>query len=279
MKKAKSLILSSVLVCLLAVAMILTMVPTNIVSSEMNLKIAESEVGPPITISFDANGGSGNMDTVYTNAYTTYTLPECLFTAPENQQFKCWATKEPKGNFNEINQDSISLSSQSITLFAIWEEAQSVATNMTASYSGQIIVGSKIDPSKINIVVSDQNGNDMNIGAGDVTYWYAGNQIADPINYVFNAVGSFDITVEYENVEATMTVNVVEAPVVEEPEPEPTPEQPENPSVDQPVVEQPTTEDNDGKGLNVGAILGIVFGSLAVLGLGGSLLWIFVFRK
>ena len=82
-----------------------------------------------------------------------------------------------------------------------------------------------------------------------------------------------------------MTVNVVEAPVVEEPEPTPTPEQPEqpeqpeSPSVDQPTVEQPATEDNDGNGLNVGAILGIVFGSLAVLGLGGSLLWIFVFKK
>ena len=513
MKKAKSLILSSVLVCLLAVAMILTMVPTNIMASlGTNLGGCAEEVDPnyremrvtyhgfglysdqpidlsQLTIEIVKQDGSVDESYAYINAWTVdysywnwddwisfdvadntgsfssscsgdikvsyekefeaefeinfnegnSSAEELPYGAPENltatfikseisvnqslsaSDFDLSGTiANTKGeaiDFNEgqtkyiYNGQEIDLNTFTIpaslenkdlyitvsytnagvtvrdTVKISVTEATPVATNMTATYGATIIVGSTINPSEIDIVVLDQNDNDMNIGAGEVTYWYAGNLINNPQNYVFNVVGSFDITVEYETLQATMTVdvikgpaesltaiyngtitkgekldlskiliqeknangvviksycgndadegnrivyrdmemnifdyanetfdvlgevqiklgkelqpesphtyttmtvNVVEAPVVEEPEPEPIPtptptpeqpEQPENPSVDQPVVEQPATEDNDGNGLNVGAILGIVFGSLAVLGLGGSLLWIFVFRK
>ena len=41
------------------------------------------------TVTFNANGGSGSMADV-TGIYGQYTLPECIFTAPEGKRFKCW---------------------------------------------------------------------------------------------------------------------------------------------------------------------------------------------
>ncbi len=42
------------------------------------------------TVSFAANGGSGDMASVNVEAGKTYTLPECKFTAPENKEFEKW---------------------------------------------------------------------------------------------------------------------------------------------------------------------------------------------
>ena len=40
------------------------------------------------TITFNAGGGSGSMDSVTVNAGTIYILPACGFTAPADQEFK-----------------------------------------------------------------------------------------------------------------------------------------------------------------------------------------------
>ena len=42
------------------------------------------------TVSFSANGGTGSMVDVVKNEGATYELPECGFTAPENQEFVGW---------------------------------------------------------------------------------------------------------------------------------------------------------------------------------------------
>ena len=67
-------------------------------------------------IVFDANGGSGTMESVWMNG--NYTLPECTFTAPEGMQFKCWAIS---GHSNKYPGDSIYLSDV-ITAKAVWEQ-------------------------------------------------------------------------------------------------------------------------------------------------------------
>ena len=43
------------------------------------------------TVQFNGNGGSGTMESVTVAAGEYYTLPECGFTAPEGQKFKCWS--------------------------------------------------------------------------------------------------------------------------------------------------------------------------------------------
>ena len=68
-------------------------------------------------ISFDANGGSGNMETVYYQG--NYPLPECGFTAPEGYRFKCWYRK---GDIRELQPgDTVYVSSSNTVVSAVWE--------------------------------------------------------------------------------------------------------------------------------------------------------------
>ncbi len=51
------------------------------------------------TISFDANGGSGEMEPVKVEDGTSYALPECLFEAPEGKEFEKWDQGEAGSEF------------------------------------------------------------------------------------------------------------------------------------------------------------------------------------
>ena len=68
-------------------------------------------------VTFDANGGSGTMKTVYTLAL--YYLPECTFTPPANKQFKCWMVD---GEEYTVGDDWISVWDDK-TVKAVWEDA------------------------------------------------------------------------------------------------------------------------------------------------------------
>ena len=79
-----------------------------------------------ITVSFDANGGSGTMDDVNVTIADGYiTVPECTFTAPEGRTFLCWSTT-PTG------EDGVSLKpgetygnfTSEFTLYAQWQAAE-----------------------------------------------------------------------------------------------------------------------------------------------------------
>lgn len=48
------------------------------------------------TVTFDANGGSGTMAPVQVAEASSYTLPECTFTAPEGKEFDGWEIGEVK---------------------------------------------------------------------------------------------------------------------------------------------------------------------------------------
>ena len=51
------------------------------------------EAPQPIVITFDANGGEGEMEAAQPNEEGDYTLPECGFTAPEGMEFAGWTVK------------------------------------------------------------------------------------------------------------------------------------------------------------------------------------------
>ena len=74
---------------------------------------------PPVetfTVSFDANGGSGSMDPV-TDVSGEYTLPRCLFTAPEGMAFDGWLAEGAE--YGEG--DTLSVEAD-ITVAAQWKE-------------------------------------------------------------------------------------------------------------------------------------------------------------
>ena len=82
------------------------------------------------TITFDGNGGSGSMDSVTVKAGTNYTLPECGFTAPDDQEFKAWEIggKEYKvGDSYTVNEDT--------EIKALWENSVITPTTYTVTVS------------------------------------------------------------------------------------------------------------------------------------------------
>lgn len=68
------------------------------------------------TVSFDANGGSGEMAAV-PGVLGEYTLPENGFTPPEGQQFQGWATSTDGAVISDATMDV----SADTTLYPVWE--------------------------------------------------------------------------------------------------------------------------------------------------------------
>ena len=86
-------------------------------------------------------------------------------------------------------------------------------TVLEATYNGTILAGNKITPENIQITTHHVSNPMVKtpVSAGNVQYWYNGEQITDPVNFVFGAelIGNLRITVTYEGIETTMLVKVV----------------------------------------------------------------------
>ena len=87
-------------------------------SSDAAVTMGEGTPLADRTITFNAGGGSGSMDSVTVKAGTNYTLPACGFTAPANQQFKAW---EIGGMEYPVNAP-VTVTAD-ITVEALWEDA------------------------------------------------------------------------------------------------------------------------------------------------------------
>ena len=80
------------------------------------------------TITFNAGGGSGSMDSVTVKAETNYILPECGFTAPDDQEFKAW---EIGGTEYEVGDSYTVLGDTEIK--ALWENSVITPTTYTVT--------------------------------------------------------------------------------------------------------------------------------------------------
>lgn len=83
------------------------------------------------TVTFDANGGTGDMWPEDVNMYASYTLPECEYTAPDGKQFKCWYvtdtdTLEEYRDVYYYSGDTIEDLDAHLTLTAEWAELHTV---------------------------------------------------------------------------------------------------------------------------------------------------------
>ncbi|MBO5066828.1 MAG: InlB B-repeat-containing protein, partial [Clostridia bacterium] len=168
----------------------------------------------PVVVEYGVNyapgegQGSGNLD--YVNAGTTITLKtpqELGFSAVEGKMFDAWKINEVRyepGDEYLVNSD--------IIITALWKNVPVTATALSATYNGgNILAGTKINPSGIVITMTYSNSTQTPIDAGSVEYWYNGTQIQDPINYVFGVelIGTRTITVKYLGLETTFDVKVV----------------------------------------------------------------------
>jgi hypothetical protein len=94
------------------------------------------EERPASVITYDANGGSGEME-----ATNSYVADECAFTAPEGKEFDVWNTAADGSGVTYYAKDYIN---SDITLYAIWrlEGAQ----NTDATLSALSVAGYTLSP-------------------------------------------------------------------------------------------------------------------------------------
>ena len=97
----------------------------------------EGDFEPPaatqFTVSFEANGGTGEMDPATVNAEDEYTAPECAFTAPEGQEFDCWTNAD--GTVTYPTGTSLGLLAGDTTLYAKWKDVEPApVTHFTVSF-------------------------------------------------------------------------------------------------------------------------------------------------
>ena len=99
-------------------------------SPDAEVTVGEGTPLADCTITFNASGGSGNMDSVTVNAGTIYILPACGFTAPADQEFKAW---EIGGTEYKVGDSYTVLVDTEIK--ALWENSVITPTTYTVTVS------------------------------------------------------------------------------------------------------------------------------------------------
>ena len=99
-------------------------------SPDAEVTVGEGTPLADCTITFNAGGGSGSMDSVTVNAGTIYILPACGFTAPADQEFKAWeigVTEYKVGDSYTVLVDT--------EIKALWENSVITPTTYTVTVS------------------------------------------------------------------------------------------------------------------------------------------------
>ena len=97
-------------------------------SPDAEVTVGEGKPLADFTITFNGNGGSGNMDSVTVKTGTNYILPECGFTAPTDQEFKAWEISGAEykvGDSYTVDRDT--------EIKALWENSVITPTTYTVT--------------------------------------------------------------------------------------------------------------------------------------------------
>lgn len=84
------------------------------------------EAKPNYTVTFDANGGSGEMKSV-TTTNSRYELPQNSFTPPDGQEFKGWSVRPMNTEtgsrifYNPGDSINIEPANSSVKVYALWK--------------------------------------------------------------------------------------------------------------------------------------------------------------
>ena len=97
-------------------------------SPDAEVTVGEGAPLADCTITFNAGGGSGSMDSVTVKTGANYILPACGFTAPTDQEFKAWeigGTEYKVGDSYTVNEDT--------EIKALWENSVITPTTYTVT--------------------------------------------------------------------------------------------------------------------------------------------------
>ena len=120
------------------------------------------------TVSFDANGGSGEMEPVEYALGAWYTLPACEFTAPEGRYyFAGWATSPDGTNLCQPGEENYL--TEDVTFYAIWREINfTVIANGTELHCTSDPVYAITSPDG-GVTLSDSSNWNLKLEAGVLT--------------------------------------------------------------------------------------------------------------
>ncbi len=102
------------------------------------------------TVSFDANGGSGDMDDVIVE-YGGYELPECTFIAPEGKEFKGWSLTMEGETVDQIKVTG------NTTVYAVWKDIMFTVSFKTNNVDYGTVSTAKLDVPYGTILEIDRN--------------------------------------------------------------------------------------------------------------------------
>ncbi|MDE6411215.1 MAG: InlB B-repeat-containing protein [Clostridia bacterium] len=112
-----------------------------------NIQLKPRWVANDVTISFDANGGTGEM-TPITKAYNAYlTLPANGFTAPDGKTFQGWASSENGSiltNSTKLEEPLVN-ADDTLTLYAVWETSSTTPVTIDAMVGHWTATGHTLD--------------------------------------------------------------------------------------------------------------------------------------
>ena len=111
-------------------------------SPDAEVTVGEGASLADCTITFNAGGGSGSMDSVTVKTGANYILPACGFTAPTDQEFKAWeigGTEYKVGDSYTVNGD--------IEIKALWKNRVITPTTYTVTVSNDGNGTGTADPS------------------------------------------------------------------------------------------------------------------------------------
>ena len=142
-------------------------------SSDAEVTVGEGTPLADCTITFNGNGGSGNMDSVIVKAETNYILPDCGFTAPADQEFKAWeigGTEYAVGASYTVNADT--------EIKALWKSSVITPTTYTVTVSndgngtGTAAPSTAVAGTEITLTATPKEGyhfKEWQVISGDVT--------------------------------------------------------------------------------------------------------------
>ena len=168
------------------------------------------------TVSFDANGGSGEMDSLARTDAVKFTLPENGFTAPEGKYFKGWAASAD----GAVITDTLYAVTGNETLYAIWEDITYSVSFDANGASGEmagdtVVVGTVIELPECAFTAPV--GKQFKAWSVDGAEYAAGEKITVAADVTVTAVWEYipvvEPDVEDEDIEPTVEVLAPEVSV------------------------------------------------------------------
>ncbi len=164
------------------------------------------------TVKYNANGGSGAMDSGIAPDKEAFALPECGFASPANMEFDCWTIGSPDGP--HIKPGGSYTFTADTTVYANWKERPYEITGTVTLEGGGTVSGVSVQLRKGSTVIAEQStGTDGKFTFNGITRGTY-NLVAEKDGIIQTAIqkidkSSADLTIIFPKKGISSVVNIV----------------------------------------------------------------------